>query len=86
MSVREDAAEGSEIMRLVASDGDGSSPNNDVFYRITSGAKDKFVVDSDTGKVCYLRLKDKALLSSNPKITSVQKQNLLFVPKSWVAF
>jgi cadherin 23 len=51
MSVREDAAEGSEIMKLVASDGDGSSPNNDVFYRITSGAKDKFVVDSDTGKV-----------------------------------
>jgi hypothetical protein len=52
MSVREDAAEGSEITKLVASDGDGSSPNNDVFYRITSGAKDKFVVDSDTGKVC----------------------------------
>ena len=52
MSVREDAAEGSEITKLVASDGDGSSPNNDVFYRITSGAKDKFVVDSDTGTVC----------------------------------
>jgi cadherin 23 len=50
VSVREDAAEGSEILRLLATDLDGSAPNNDVVYRITSGAKDKFVVDPDTGK------------------------------------
>jgi cadherin 23 len=48
--VREDAVEGSEILRLLATDLDGSAPNNDVVYRITSGAKDKFVVDPDTGK------------------------------------
>jgi len=49
VSIREDSAEGSEILTLVASDLDGSSPNNDVVYRITSGAKDKFVVDPETG-------------------------------------
>ena len=50
MSIREDAPEGSEILTLLASDLDGSSPNNEVVYRITSGAKDKFVVDPDSGE------------------------------------
>jgi cadherin 23 len=49
VSVREDTPEGSEILTLLATDLDGSSPNNDVVYRITSGAKDKFIVDPDTG-------------------------------------
>ena len=49
MSVREDAAEGSAVLSVSATDFDGSSPNNDVIYRITSGAKDKFVVDPETG-------------------------------------
>ncbi len=49
VSVREDTPEGSEILTLVATDLDGSSPNNDVVYRITSGAKDKFIVDPETG-------------------------------------
>ena len=55
VSVREDTPEGSEILTLVATDLDGSSPNNDVVYRITSGAKDKFIVDPETGKsqICY---------------------------------
>jgi hypothetical protein len=49
VSVREDAEEGFEFLTLVANDLDGSSPNNDVVYRVTSGAKDKFVVDPDSG-------------------------------------
>ena len=50
VSVREDTPEGSDILSLFATDLDGSSPNNDLVYRITSGAKDKFVVDPETGK------------------------------------
>ncbi len=34
-----------------ASDGDASSPNNAVTYRLASGARDKFTVDPDTGVV-----------------------------------
>ena len=50
--MREDTPEGSDILSLVANDLDGSSPNNDLLYRITSGAKDKFVVDPETG-MCH---------------------------------
>jgi hypothetical protein len=34
-----------------ARDGDGSSPNNRVVYRIQRGASDKFVIDSRSGVV-----------------------------------
>ena len=32
-------------------DNDGSSPNNEIFYRIHSGAVDKFVVDPTNGQI-----------------------------------
>ena len=37
--------------KVKAIDGDGSSPNNELFYRIHSGAVDKFLVDPVTGKI-----------------------------------
>lgn len=50
-SVAEDAAPGSSLLQVEALDLDGSSPNNLVAYRIQSGARDKFVIDSATGVV-----------------------------------
>lgn len=32
-------------------DKDGSSPNNQIVYRIQKGASDKFVIGSDTGVI-----------------------------------
>jgi hypothetical protein len=49
VEIREDTPEGSEILEVHATDLDGSSPNNDVIYRITSGARDKFTVNPETG-------------------------------------
>ena len=37
------------VWQVKAWDGDGSSPNNAVVYRIQHGAEDKFVIDADTG-------------------------------------
>ncbi|KAK6628109.1 hypothetical protein RUM44_010591 [Polyplax serrata] len=37
------------IVRVVATDDDASSPNSDIVYRIQKGAKDKFVIDTETG-------------------------------------
>ena len=34
-----------------ATDADGTAPNNEIIYRIDSGARDKFRVDADTGKI-----------------------------------
>jgi cadherin 23 len=51
VEIREDTPEGSEILEVHATDSDGSSPNNDVIYRITSGARDKFTVNPETGKL-----------------------------------
>ncbi len=39
------------FFQVFASDGDASSPNNAVTYRIRSGARDKFSVDPDSGLV-----------------------------------
>ena len=38
-------------MAVSATDNDGSAPNNDVFYLITSGGNDKFKIDSKTGEI-----------------------------------
>ncbi|XP_057365539.1 cadherin-23-like isoform X1 [Daphnia carinata] len=51
VAVAEDAAPDSSILQVQALDMDGSSPNNVVAYRIQSGARDKFVIDSTTGIV-----------------------------------
>ncbi len=51
VTLPEDAPGGTEVLQVQAEDLDGSAPYNDIVYRITSGAKDKFVIVSDTGKV-----------------------------------
>lgn len=50
-SVPEDLQPGSTVIQVKATDGDASSPNNDVIYRIQKGAKDKFVIDPVSGIV-----------------------------------
>jgi cadherin 23 len=55
VSLAEDSKSGAEVVAVRALDRDGSSPFNEVVYRITSGAKDKFVIEADTGKVLVSR-------------------------------
>ena len=38
-------------MQVTATDRDGSSPNNQIVYRIQSGAKDKFVINPESGLI-----------------------------------
>jgi cadherin 23 len=51
VAIDEDAVGGTEIISVRAHDGDGSAPNNEIVYRLRSGAKDKFVIDSETGVI-----------------------------------
>lgn len=39
------------VIKVAAVDKDGSSPNNQIVYRIQKGASDKFVIGSDTGVI-----------------------------------
>ena len=39
------------MLTVSATDDDGTSPNNDFFYRVDSGALDKFRIDFDTGEI-----------------------------------
>ena len=55
VSLPEDATSGSEVLNVLAHDSDGSAPFNEIVYRITSGAKDKFVIEPDTGKILVSR-------------------------------
>ncbi|XP_063703738.1 LOW QUALITY PROTEIN: cadherin-23 [Culicoides brevitarsis] len=50
-AVPEDIEPSISILEVRATDRDGSSPNNAIFYRIQSGAKDKFVIGADTGVI-----------------------------------
>nr|XP_034827125.1 cadherin-23 [Maniola hyperantus] len=50
-SIPEDMPGGTSVLEVKARDGDGSSPNNRVVYRIQRGASDKFVIDSRTGLI-----------------------------------
>lgn len=50
-SIKEDAREGSQVLQVSAQDGDHSPTNSKITYRISSGASDKFVIDSDTGLI-----------------------------------
>lgn len=50
-AVTEELEGGTSIMTIRAIDQDGSAPNNVVFYRIISGASDKFVIGSDSGVI-----------------------------------
>lgn len=37
--------------KVLAQDGDGSAPNNEIFYLIQSGSSDKFTINSTTGDI-----------------------------------
>ncbi|XP_075231619.1 cadherin 88C [Lycorma delicatula] len=50
-TIPEDLPGGSSVLKVTAWDGDGSAPNNEVVYRIQSGAGDKFVMDSESGVI-----------------------------------
>ena len=51
VSIPEDTPGGTPIIQVNAKDRDRSSPNNEVMYRIQSGAKDKFVINPETGMI-----------------------------------
>lgn len=51
IAIPENLPSGSFVLKVSAIDGDGSSPNNLVVYRIQSGAADKFVISADTGVI-----------------------------------
>ena len=42
---------GTSVITVKAQDNDGTSPNNDVIYRIESGARDNFKIDSHSGLI-----------------------------------
>ena len=39
------------MTKVVATDADVTSPNNELIYRIESGARDKFRIDAETGDI-----------------------------------
>ncbi|XP_055876010.1 cadherin-23-like isoform X3 [Biomphalaria glabrata] len=50
-TIAENAQEGLAVITVVATDFDGTSPNNDFIYRIETGALDKFRINFQTGVV-----------------------------------
>ncbi|CAG9863718.1 unnamed protein product [Phyllotreta striolata] len=54
-SIAENLPSGTSILKVIAEDGDGSSPNNQIVYRIQNGAGDKFTIDSETGVIRVAR-------------------------------
>ncbi|XP_046672662.1 cadherin-23 isoform X2 [Homalodisca vitripennis] len=48
-TIPEDLRGGSTVLQVKATDEDASAPNNQVVYRIQSGAGDKFVIDPTSG-------------------------------------
>ena len=49
--IAENTPGGSTVIVTPASDGDSTYPNNDIIYRIDTGAKDKFGMDAGTGRI-----------------------------------
>ncbi|KAG8193980.1 hypothetical protein JTE90_013674 [Oedothorax gibbosus] len=54
-SIPEDIEPGTSVVQVRALDGDASSLNSQVVYRIQSGAQDKFVIDANTGVISVAR-------------------------------
>ncbi|XP_057660172.1 cadherin-23 [Diorhabda carinulata] len=54
-SIVETSPSGTSIIQVKAQDFDGSSPNNQVVYRIQTGASDKFTIDAETGVIRVAR-------------------------------
>ena len=51
VTIPEDTPGGTPVIKVNAKDNDGSSPNNQIVYRIRTGAKDKFVMNAETGMI-----------------------------------
>jgi Cadherin domain len=71
-SIKENLGGGTSVLTLNAIDLDGSSPNNNVFYRIISGGLDKFVIGSDTGVISIA-----TGASLDPDLSDPKRQNYL---------
>ncbi|ESO89125.1 hypothetical protein LOTGIDRAFT_154208 [Lottia gigantea] len=50
-SIAENSTEGTKVVKVRATDGDGSSPNNEVFYLIETGGSDNFRMNSSSGQI-----------------------------------
>ncbi|XP_076454243.1 cadherin-23-like isoform X3 [Babylonia areolata] len=50
-NIPENSPQDTLVLTVSASDNDGTNPNNDFFYRIESGALDKFRINFDTGEI-----------------------------------
>jgi len=50
-SIPEDIRDGSMVLQVSALDGDQSTINSRIYYRIVSGAFDKFVIDANAGVI-----------------------------------
>ncbi|KAL8620285.1 hypothetical protein ACOMHN_042020 [Nucella lapillus] len=46
-----EGSQNTNILKVLATDKDGSAPNNEVFYLLAGGGQDKFKVDSSSGQV-----------------------------------
>ncbi|XP_053210328.1 cadherin-23-like [Panonychus citri] len=66
-SIPEDIRDGSMVVQVKAIDGDHSPTNSRVFYRISSGSQDKFVIDPDSGLVSVAAGANLDPDRSNPK-------------------
>ena len=47
----ENSQENTFVTQVFAADTDGTAPNNEIIYRIESGARDKFRIDGQTGRI-----------------------------------
>ena len=51
MDIPEDTPGDTPVLQVRATDDDGSAPYNHLVYRIQAGARDKFVISSETGMI-----------------------------------
>ena len=66
-SIPEDTRDGSMVLQVQAFDADQSPTNSRVFYRISSGSQDKFVIDPDNGMISVAAGANLDPDKSNPK-------------------
>uniref|UniRef100_T1KWL6 Cadherin domain-containing protein n=2 Tax=Tetranychus urticae TaxID=32264 RepID=T1KWL6_TETUR len=69
-SIPEDIRDGSMVVQVKAIDGDHSPTNSRVFYRISSGSQDKFVIDPDSGLISVATGANLDPDRTNPKQTT----------------
>lgn len=54
-TIPENTPSGTSILQIKAYDSDGSSPNNQIVYRIQKGASDKFTINVESGVISVAR-------------------------------